>query len=105
MDPLTGLTAFAKLLSVLKVAYETGNLWKSAKSKRFSAAIDAVMNAVTETRAYLPRYTADKRNLQKEVDIVHLWTRASRAVREFDKGLAVDLLFKANYWAIQTGQK
>jgi hypothetical protein len=72
---------------------------KGAKKEAFENAQMAVMEAITETRLYIESFKAGRQEYPKNKELVRLWREASRAIRQFDKSFAVDLVFKSDYWA------
>lgn len=62
-------------------------------------AIQTTLEAILETRAYLPKWEANDRNYSKESEIVDLWRKASGKLKSVNSKLSVDTAVKALFWA------
>lgn len=80
----------------------TGRQKKDAaqREKAREEALEALLAAVTETRAYLAdRRAGRRRNRDREGKISQLWYKASVRVRHLDKRLSRILAMKSLGWA------
>lgn len=72
--------------------------------ERKQGAIDALLDALTETRIYFGTQRIErKRNRQKEEELSRLWSEASRKVKPIDEDLAHRCYVKGTYWADPIG--
>lgn len=62
-------------------------------------AIQTTLEAILETRAYLPKWEANYRDYSKESEIVDLWRKASGKLKSVNSKLSVDTAVKALFWA------
>lgn len=62
-------------------------------------AIQITLQAILETRTYLPKWEASDRDYGKENEIVDLWRKASGKLKSVNSKLSVDAAVKALFWA------
>ena len=83
----------------------TGRQSKSVKrarkdQKKRDKAIESVLEAVTDTRAYLyDRQSGSRLNRRRETDISQKWRKAAIRVRNIDRRLSGILVMKSRAWA------
>jgi hypothetical protein len=69
------------------------------KTQTADAVVKAVLLAVNETEAYIADWKQDRRDRERELVLVRLWTDAAVAIRRDDREFAQTLQMKAQYWA------
>jgi hypothetical protein len=62
-------------------------------------AIQTTLEAILETRTYLPKWETNDRDYSKETEIVELWRKASGKLKSVNSKLSVDTAVKALFWA------
>lgn len=85
----------AQLLKLIPIIDKVSNEKRDFKDK----AIDALSKAISETDFYIQRsLNKDKRDENRERELVELWRKAAIPLRHFDEELSEICKYKSDYW-------
>ena len=92
MDSLAALVSVSSIL----LAYMQAE--RLDKDRRVQEALEAIQEAIAETRKYIERENPEERDRSRELELSKLWGIASTRLKKINPDLAGKLRFKSSYW-------
>ena len=96
------MDSLAALVSVSGVLLAYMQAERLDKDRRVQEALEAIQEAIAETRKYIERENPEKRDRSRELELSKLWGIASTRLKKFNPDLAGKLRFKSSYWENST---
>src|SRR5688572_13394158 len=86
------------LITILGIFLTYLQVQRLDNDARIREALEAIQEAIAETRKYIERENIEQRDRSREVELSKLWSIASMRIKKLDLDLAERLELKSSYW-------